>query len=138
MIITRRGLLAGILAAAAGPAIVRASSLMQIAVPPSQRIWTPGFDYGNGDFTMEGFFQEVNNGSYIDEIRVTNGVARYAQTFVHPTMDSPAWKHFAVTNTGFYKDGVLQPVGPSTEFERKSIDNLASITDQFLSRRFKR
>lgn len=37
--ITRRGLLTAILAGAAAPAIVRASSLMPIAVP---KVWVPG------------------------------------------------------------------------------------------------
>lgn len=45
--ITRRGLLAGILAAGAAPAIVRAGSIMPIWVPKAQIISL------SGDFTLE-------------------------------------------------------------------------------------
>lgn len=50
---TRRGLLAAMLAAAAAPAIVRASSLMPIYVPKREPIWL-GADLAMGDdWTVE-------------------------------------------------------------------------------------
>lgn len=51
---SRRSFLAGLLAAAAAPAIVRSESLMKLWVPP-QDIFVPppSWDMGSGDWTVE-------------------------------------------------------------------------------------
>ena len=82
----RRGFLASMLALAAAPAIVKAESLMKIYVPKPEPIIT-GFDFGNGDFTVE--------------------------MWVKPNVEQ--WNHIAqVRNNGVileYINGVLQPAG---------------------------
>lgn len=91
----RRGFLASMLALAAAPAIVKAENLMKIYVPRDELILpeplATGFDFGNGDFTVE--------------------------MWVKPSTEQ--WNHIAqVHKDGVvleYVNGVLQPKGTLAE-----------------------
>jgi len=74
MTLSRRGFLGGILAAAAAPALVRASSLMPIVAP---KIWTmpPDNLCAKADITIT--LPQMRLG---DEIRITRGQTKYFVT----------------------------------------------------------
>jgi len=70
---TRRGFLKSILALAAAPAIVKASSLMPIYVPKPEV-----FTFGTGDFTVEAWMSPVNDGwHHIALVKDSTGVKHY-------------------------------------------------------------
>ena len=80
----RRSFLAGILAGATAPAIVRASSLMKIWVPPQEivRLGDVAWDFGSGDFTTELWYRRRSNGDVevIDwRVREVDGATEYAR-----------------------------------------------------------
>lgn len=83
----RRGFLAGIIAAAAAPAIVRAGSIMPVYVPPAPKIITPAdFNLGGGDWTMD---------AWVKDMRFTKDTARY-----QPTFEEPSFQHVALVLSG--------------------------------------
>ena len=101
------------------PAVVKASSLMPIFVPKERQIWTPWtpwtpgneFHLGPGDFTLEGNFRAPDPSKIpvVGEFRITKGVNRHMARI---TVPAGGWSHIAVTSNGFYRNGVLIPVGP--------------------------
>ena len=89
----RRSFLSSILAAGMAPAIVKASSIMKIWVPPEREIYM-GVDlvkWGDEDFTIE--------------------------SWMYPNGKITDWRHVARTRVGgesyFYINGVLQPSFPA-------------------------
>lgn len=92
----RRGFLAGILAAAAAPAIVKSGSLMPIYVPRQTIIKPDEFGLGPGDWTVEG---------WIPDMRVTKGQARYSAQPADPGWQNVALVFSATAGAAAYLNG---------------------------------
>lgn len=118
--ITRRGLLAGMLAACAAPAFVRAESLMILPAP--RKVWTGGFDLGTGDYTVEGFYFDGK----INDLRITKGVSRY----VDPNWEDGIWNHVALVGGSCFVNGELQPYPDQQAMS--ALDEIAKIARPYL------
>lgn len=121
---TRRSFLNAVLVAASGPAIVRASNLMPIYVPP-QQVWSRwGHDLGLGDsFTAEAWMRPAWNVPLLNEIRVTKAIRH--SVFEQADLPTNRWVLLAVTPTGTYVDGEMIKRRPNRD-EQAVLDHIAS------------